>query len=171
MPIIVVTGIQGAGKSTVAEALAQRLPLSVHLRGDVFRRMVVNGRADMGAADPPVEAVRQLRLRYRIAASVADQYADAGFTVVLQDIIIGNHLTEMMAAIRSRPLHVVVLAPRMEVVEARDRARRAASGKVAYGPGDQGIAELHGTFEPRHHMSGCGWTRPNKALNRASRRS
>lgn len=52
MTVIVVTGIQAAGKSTVAQALAERLDRSVHLRGDLFRKMIVNGRADMGAAEP-----------------------------------------------------------------------------------------------------------------------
>lgn len=83
MAVFVVTGIQAAGKSTVAQALAERMERSVHVRGDVFRRMVVNGSVGMGPADPPAEAVRQLRLRHALAASVADRYADAGFTVVL----------------------------------------------------------------------------------------
>lgn len=44
--IILITGIQAAGKSTVAQLLAERLPRSVHVRGDLFRRMIVSGRAD-----------------------------------------------------------------------------------------------------------------------------
>ena len=142
MTVILVTGIQAAGKSTVAQALAERLDRSVHVRGDVFRRMVVSGRADMGPADPSAEVIRQLRLRYALAASVADGYADAGFTVVLQDIVLGGYLAEMVAAIRTRPLQVVVLAPRAAVVRERDLARQAARGKVAYKAGDEGIAEL-----------------------------
>lgn len=140
--VILVTGIQAAGKSTVGQALAERLDRSVHVRGDLFRRMVVNGRADMGRPDPSAESVRQLRLRYALAATVADGYADAGFTVVLQDIVLGSYLTEMVAAIRTRPLQVVVLAPRAEVVRSRDLARQASRGKVAYKAGDVGIAEL-----------------------------
>jgi chloramphenicol 3-O-phosphotransferase len=144
--VIVVTGIQAAGKSSVAQALAERLDRSVHLRGDVFRRMIVTGRAEMGPASPPAEAVAQLRLRHRLTAMTADGYADAGFTVVLQDIVIGGHLAALAGAIRSRPLYVVVLAPRADVVAARDRARRRARGKVAYKPGDQGPAELDAAF-------------------------
>jgi chloramphenicol 3-O-phosphotransferase len=140
--VIVVTGIQAAGKSTIAQALAERLDRSVHLRGDVFRRMIVSGRAEMGPADPPVQAVAQLLLRYRLAAIAADAYADAGFAVVLQDIIIGSHLADIVAAIRSRPVYVVVLAPRADVVQARDQAR----GKLAYKPGDQSPAELDAAF-------------------------
>ena len=146
MAVILVTGIQAAGKSTVAQALAERLGRSVHVRGDLFRRMVVNGRAEMGSADPPPEAVRQLRLRYQLAAAVADGYADAGFTVVLQDIIIAGHLTDVVSAIRTRPLYVIVLAPRAEVVQRREDDRQAARGKTAYKPGDQSVAELDALF-------------------------
>jgi hypothetical protein len=88
--VFVITGIQAAGKSTVAQELSERFERSVHVRGDLFRRMVVNGRVEMGPADPPAEAVRQLRLRYALAASVADGYTRAGFTVVLQDIVLGT---------------------------------------------------------------------------------
>jgi predicted kinase len=136
--VLLITGIQAAGKSSVAQAVAERLDRSVHVRGDLFRKMVVNGRAEMGPADPPPEAIRQLRLRYRLAAAVADGYAEAGFTVVLQDIVLGAYLTEMTEAIRTRPLYVVVLAPRPDVVRARETAR----GKTAYKPGDEGVAEL-----------------------------
>ncbi|WP_420111568.1 AAA family ATPase [Pseudactinotalea sp.] len=142
MSIILVTGIQAVGKSTIAQALAERLDRSVHVRGDTFRRMVVNGREEMGAAVPSPEAVRQLELRYQLAATVADGYADAGFTVVLQDIILGQHLTQVATTIRTRPLSVVVLAPRPEVVARRDADRQQARGKVAYRDGEESIADL-----------------------------
>src|SRR5262245_6175920 len=82
--IIVLTGIQAAGKSTVPQMLAERLPHSVHVRGDMFRRMIINGRADM-TPDPTSEALRQLRLRHELAATVSDAYFQAGFTVIVQD--------------------------------------------------------------------------------------
>jgi cytidylate kinase len=142
MPVILITGIQAAGKSSVAQAVAERLDRSVHLHGDLFRKMIVNGRAGMGPADPSDEAVRQLRLRYRLAAQAADGYAEAGFTVVLQDIVLGGYLTEMVATIRTRPLYVVVLAPRPAIVAEREAARHLARGKTADKPGDEGPAEL-----------------------------
>ncbi len=74
--VVLVTGIQAAGKSTVAQLLAARLPRSVHLRGDIFRKMIVSGRADM-TPDPADQAVRQLRLRHRLTAAVADAYFEA----------------------------------------------------------------------------------------------
>ncbi|MEU6072729.1 AAA family ATPase [Micromonospora sp. NPDC047074] len=126
--VVLISGIMAAGKSTVAEALARRLPRAVHLRGDVFRRMVVSGREEM-TAEPSEEAWRQLRLRYDLAASAADRYAAAGFTVVLQDVILGADLPAMVDRIRHRPLAVVLLAPRPEVVAAREKARE----KKGYG--------------------------------------
>lgn len=123
-----ITGIQAAGKSAIAQLLAERLPMSVHVRGDVFRRMVINGRADT-TPEGAGEALRQLRLRHQLTATVADAYFQAGFTVVAQDIILGDHLAEMTAMIRSRPLLVVVLAPKPDAVAAREAGR----GKNAYG--------------------------------------
>lgn len=42
--MILITGIMASGKSTVAQLLAERLDRSVHLRGDMFRKMIVNDR-------------------------------------------------------------------------------------------------------------------------------
>lgn len=126
--IMLVTGIQAAGKSTIAQALAERLPRSVHVRGDIFRRMVVGGRAEM-TPEPSDEAIQQLRLRYQLAAKVSDAYFEAGFTVITQDVILGEQLAEMTTLIRSRPLLVIVLAPQADTIAAREDAR----GKTAYG--------------------------------------
>jgi len=120
--IILITGNMAAGKSSVAQALAERLPQSVHLRGDVFRRMIVNGRAEM-TASLSEEAERQLWLRYRLAAAAAELYVQAGFAVVYQDIIIGPALTEVIAMYADHPLSVIVLCPRPDVIAAREAAR------------------------------------------------
>jgi chloramphenicol 3-O-phosphotransferase len=125
-----VTGIQAAGKSSVAQALAERLPgRTVHVHGDQFRRWIVAGRAEL-TPDAGPEAVRQLRLRHRLTARTCDTYADAGFTVVAQDVVLGAELPGMVEEIRTRPLHVVVLAPRADAVAVREAQR----GKRAYGP-------------------------------------
>lgn len=139
--IVLITGIQAAGKSTVAQLLAERLPRSVHVRGDLFRRMVINGRADM-TPTPTEEAQRQLRLRYRLTATTCDGYFGEGFTVVAQDVILGEHLTEMVRMIRQRPLLVVVLAPRPEAVAAREAARaKNAYDEWTIGLLDRGLRE------------------------------
>ncbi|MGB3444036.1 MAG: AAA family ATPase [Actinophytocola sp.] len=128
--VVVITGIMAAGKSTVAQLLAERLDRAAHVRGDLFRRMIVSGRADMtpGADD---EAVAQLRLRHRLTASVADGYADAGFTAVVQDVLLGEHVDELLDAVRTRPRYLVVLAPEPAAVAERE-AKRAKTGYGAW---------------------------------------
>jgi chloramphenicol 3-O-phosphotransferase len=119
-----------AGKTTVARLLAGRFARGVHLEGDVFRRSVVSGRVEM-EPDAGEEALAQLRLRYRLAAAAADTYAAAGFAVVWEDVIAGPLLTEAAALVRARPLRLVVLLPRREVVAARE-AGRAERGYGAW---------------------------------------
>ncbi|MBI1279087.1 MAG: phosphotransferase [Anaerolineaceae bacterium] len=111
-----------AGKSTIAQAAAERLPKSVHLRGDLFRRMMINGQV---AIQPPLsdEALGQLRLRYQLAAQAADTYCAAGFTVVYQDVIIGEILNEVVALHQRWPLYVVVLCPSPAAALERDANR------------------------------------------------
>ena len=125
--VILITGNMAAGKSSVAQALAERLPQSVHLRGAVFRRMIVNGQAEM-TATLSEEAERQLWLRYRLAAATAKLYLHAGFTVVYQDIIIGPALAKVVAMYADHPLSMIVLCPRPGVVAAREAAR----AKIGY---------------------------------------
>lgn len=126
--VVVITGAMAAGKSTIAEELAGRLPRAAHVRGDAFRKMIVSGRAEM--SPPLTEAAKaQLRLRQHLAAGVADGYASAGITAVVQDLYLGSDLAAFLGLLRHRPVYVVVLAPRSAVLEEREQAR----GKSGYG--------------------------------------
>jgi chloramphenicol 3-O-phosphotransferase len=128
--VIVITGAMAAGKSTVAELLARRLPRSVHIRGDVFRTMVVNGRADM-TPNPTAGATAQLHLRYDLAALTADRYAQEGFDAIVQDVIIGSELAEFVKRIVSPNRYLVVLSPSVSVIESREE-QRAKAGYVHF---------------------------------------
>jgi adenylylsulfate kinase-like enzyme len=137
-PVVVfITGISASGKTTVAEMLAARFDKGVHVKGDVFRRMITSGREEM-TAEPSPDALRQLGVRYRLGASTADAFFQQGFSVVVQDIVLGPDIVNYANAIKSRPLVVVVLAPRPEVVAEREAAR----AKVAYRDGRYTIEEL-----------------------------
>ena len=128
--ILIITGLMAAGKSTIAQALAERLPRSVHLRGDVFRKMVVNGRADM-SPEPSEDARSLLRLRYALACEACSAYAEAGFFVAYQDVILGEHLKAVTERLSGWSPGVVVLNPKLDVIAGRDAARH----KRAYGAG------------------------------------
>ncbi|MBD3922014.1 AAA family ATPase [Paenibacillus sp. PR3] len=125
---IVITGIMASGKSTVAQLLAERFEQSVHLRGDIFRRMIVNNRKEVNP-DAGNDELDQLRLRYRLAAQSAKTYHDAGFTVVMQDVVVGPLLNDFLSYVNNHPLYVVVLCPSTEAVALREAAR----SKKGYG--------------------------------------
>jgi predicted kinase len=125
--IYLITGVMASGKSTVAQLLASRMEKGVHLRGDVFRKMIVSGREEM-RENPPEEAFRQLRLRYRLAADAARTYWKHGFTVVLQDNYYGAELPRMLECLRGCPVRTVVLCPDVEAVKRREASR----GKLGY---------------------------------------
>lgn len=125
--IFLITGVMASGKSTVSERLAQRLEKSVHLRGDVFRRMIVSGREEMSET-PSEEAARQLHMRYDLTAEAAKHYYENGFSVVVQDNYYGRELLYMTEALQGLPLCPVVLCPDAAAVRERERTR----GKTGY---------------------------------------
>ena len=134
MPAIyLITGIMAAGKSTVAEVLAKRLKKSVHLRGDIFRRMITSGREDM-TADASSEALSQLNLRYNISANTAESYHNAGFDVVWQDVMVGHVLPKVISRISVRPLYLIVLCPSPEIVAQREAGRNKTGYSGGFTP-------------------------------------
>ena len=137
--IYLITGVMASGKSTTAEILAKKFPRAVHLRGDVFRKMIVSGREEM-AENPSEEAVRQLHLRYELAAEAARRYWEAGFTVVLQDNYYGAEWPRMLERFNGLPLRAVVLCPPAGVVEARNgRGPRLATPAFRSGASGRGL--------------------------------
>ena len=127
-----ITGAEASGKSTVAERLARQFERGVHVRGGQFYRWAVRGWVHFDDVDRQDEARRLLDLRYRLSAAVADEYAAAGFTTVVQDNIYGTDVVAWLGSIRARPLHLVVLRPSVATVSARHEQRRRETGKVAY---------------------------------------
>lgn len=133
MSLFVITGAMAAGKTTVAKALAQRFPRSVIVGGDVFRRMIVNGAAVMGPT-LDAEARAQLTLRQVIATDAVRRYRESGFTVVYQDILIGQDLVAVVERLADLDPRIVVLAPSAEVLAQRDRDRAKSGYSDSFPP-------------------------------------
>ena len=137
--IIVITGIMASGKSTVAEALATQLGKAVHLRGDVFRRMIAAGRVEM-SDQAGEEALAQLHLRYRLTAQAAKTYAEAGFRVVVQDNYLGKELQNFVDMLKPCTPKMFVLCPSAQAVAQRE-AGRHKRGYVGFA-----VEDLHKGF-------------------------
>lgn len=126
-------GAQGAGKTSVARALAERLDRGAFIEGDVLWKMVVSGRVDMSGM-PNDEADRQLALRYRHGAMLCESFVDHGFTAVHAENMFGPTVEHHLRSLRcARSL--VVLRPNPDAIERRERERgtNAYAGWVAPG--------------------------------------
>ena len=146
--VVLVVGIPGAGKTTVAAALAARFPRSACIEGDLVQhRFTVNGLVP--PSEPSAESDRQLDLRWRNCADLARNFWADGFTVVVEHAAMDRRWIDVfLARSAPAPVSLVVLAPRAEVAAARDRAR--ADKQVAHlFPGAD--AEL------RAALAGVGW--------------
>ena len=145
--VLLVTGAQASGKSTVGRAVAELSPRGVFLDGDTFWQAVVSGRADMDR-HPTDAALAQLHLRYRALATAARVYAGAGFVTVIADNVYGDDLEVVRAAVAPLRLLTVALNPSPEVIAARDRGR-GSSAYEGWSRDGRDILDAVRTF--------CGW--------------
>jgi cytidylate kinase len=120
--VILISGIPGAGKTTVGRLLAQGFERSVHIEGDLLQRMIVAG-GEWPRREISPEAERQLRLRARNGCLLANSFSDGGFTVALDDVLIAFRLDDYVSLLAGRRLYYVLLLPESEAVRARNRSR------------------------------------------------
>jgi predicted kinase len=120
---VIVTGMPGAGKTTVTALAARLLPRAAQVKGDTVSYMVLSGR--VGFQDEPAdEAVRQGELVNRNLTALANNFIDFGFTVLMDTVVPGRvKLDRLVGLLRPRPVRLVILAPGIEACRYRNSIR------------------------------------------------
>lgn len=118
-----ISGIPGAGKTTVARLLAERFERSVVIEGDLLQGWIASGNVWPGQ-EPAQESARQIHLNMRNQCLLAQSYAAAGFTPIIDYVIVTQaDLAEYRRGLEGLALHLAVLHPGRSVVIAREATR------------------------------------------------
>jgi len=107
--LIVISGLPGAGKSTIASLVATRLGRAAHVEADVLHQMIVSGADQPTVEGTSEEAAQQLALRLHHACLVAKSFLAAGFSAVIDDIIHGARFHQLTEELRDTPFTFVML--------------------------------------------------------------
>ena len=148
MPITIITGPPGAGKTTVSGLMARRQALAVHLVGDQFFHWICSGYV------PPwmPGTGQQNRAVVEAMASASARFAAAGYEVFVDAIVGPWFLPRWQAAAELQdPLRYVILRPSREVAASRAVNRSGPDDLVDPEPvakmfeafSDLGVFEAH----------------------------
>ena len=120
---VIVTGMPGAGKTTITALAAGLLPRAAQVGGDAVNDMVRSGFVwFMGT--PTDEALRQDELCNRNLCALANNFSDFGFTVLMDTVLADRSELDFFLALMSpRPVRLVVLDPGIDVCKARNAGR------------------------------------------------
>lgn len=120
---VIVSGMPGAGKSTATRLAARLLPRAAQIKADDVHEMIKRGRVGFGM-EPVDEQLRQEELCNRNLCSLANNFIDFGFTVLMDQLVVTpSDLDFLVGLLAPRPVRLVTLAPGVEVCRHRNATR------------------------------------------------
>ena len=122
--VLIITGPHGVGKSSVAQALADRYDRVAHIPVETLRHFITPT-GYVAPGKPGFE--RQHALAVRNACALARNFLQERIAVIVDDVVttqsdIEAYLTELRPA--SVPVHSIRLMAPLDVCEARNRQRK-----------------------------------------------
>lgn len=120
---VIVSGMPGAGKSTVTASAARLLPRAAQVKGDDVNKMILSGRVGF-MGQPADEASRQDELCNRNMCSLANNFIDFGFTVLMDTVVADRaELDFLLGLLAPRTVRLVTLAPGVTACRQRNATR------------------------------------------------
>jgi predicted kinase len=126
-----ISGIPGAGKTTVADLLALRFERAARVQPEELHDAIVAGAVFPGDA-PETEGQRQLDLVARNGCLLARSYVAAGFEVVMDYVIMSRErLDYWLTGLEGLKVRFVMLAPGVDAAASRDAVREKSRRHLA----------------------------------------
>lgn len=122
--IIFITGMAGAGKSTVGHLVAKHFQKSLFIQVDELREKMVKGYARPENGAFTEEVIKQFQMARTTAIYMARLYANQGVDVVIDDICVPSNFVEQYASLfEMAGVYRVLLYPKADIVIQRIEKR------------------------------------------------
>ena len=121
--LVILSGPPNAGKSSTAEALCQRYDRMLHIDVSALRDFLRMGR--LRPWDDSPAGRKQRELLVASACDMARRFLDAGYGVIIDDVVTPDDLSAYRGALAGcrAAVHLVVLLPPLAVILERERHR------------------------------------------------
>lgn len=133
--IIFITGMAGAGKSTVGRLIAKHFQKCLFIQVDELREKMVKGYAVPKDGVFTEEVLQQFQMARSTAIYMALLYANQGIDVVIDDVCVPSNFIEQYRELFEIPeVRRVLLYPKTDIVIERIKQRGGPFEHIPYVP-------------------------------------